>query len=103
MRVDFKRTAKNSQQNSKYISKRRSPAVVSAFPENQTLFSKVPIIPGDKSYSDALTKKTEQENKFFFSDIIPSGIKMYHFNKVLKNGKAKHLSFTGTTSKQLLQ
>ena len=28
---------------------------------------------------------------------------MYNFNKALKIGKAKHLSFPGTTSKQLLQ
>ena len=28
---------------------------------------------------------------------------MYNFNKALKNGKAKHLSFPGTTLKQLLQ
>ena len=28
---------------------------------------------------------------------------MYNFNKALKNGNAKHLSFPGTTSKQLLQ
>ena len=28
---------------------------------------------------------------------------MHNLNKTLKNGKAKHLSFPGTTSKQLLQ
>ena len=28
---------------------------------------------------------------------------MYNFNKASKNGNAKHLSFPGTTSKQLLQ
>ena len=28
---------------------------------------------------------------------------MYNFNKAFKNGKAKYLSFPGTTSKQLLQ
>ena len=38
-----------------------------------------------------------------FSDSIPSRFKMYNFNKALKNGNAKHLSFPGTTSKQLLQ
>ena len=32
-----------------------------------------------------------------------SRFKMYNFNKALKNGNAKHLSFPGTTSKQLLQ
>ena len=38
-----------------------------------------------------------------FSDGIPSRIKMYNFNKALKNGKAKHLLLPGTMSKQLLQ
>ena len=32
-----------------------------------------------------------------------SRFKMYNFNKALKNGNAKHLSFRGTTTKQLLQ
>ena len=62
----------------------------------------MPITPGDKSYSETITKK-QPENILIFSDSIPSKIKMYNFNKALKNGKAKHLSFPGTTSKQLLQ
>ena len=99
-RVDFKKTVRNSQQNLKYISKRRHPVVVNAHPENQSKFSKLSITPGDKSYSDTLTKKIEQENILIFSDSIPSRIKMYNFNKALKNEKAKHLSFPGTTSKQ---
>ena len=102
LRVDFKRTVRNSQQNSKYISKWRPPVVVNAHPENRTTFSKVPIIPGDKSYSGALTKKKQEENILIFIDSIPSRIKMYNFNTALKNGKAKHLSFPETTSKQLL-
>ena len=36
-------------------------------------------------------------------DSIPNKIKMYDFNKALKNGKAIHLLFPGTTSKHLLQ
>ena len=103
LRVDFKRSVRNPQETSKHISNRRPPVVVNTHPENQTKFSEVPIFPGDKSYSDALTKKTEQENILIFSDTIPSRIKMYNFNKALKNANAKHLSFPGTTSKQLLQ
>ena len=38
-----------------------------------------------------------------FSDSIPGRIKMYNFNKALKNRKTKYLSFPETTSKQLLQ
>ena len=103
MCADLKRTVRNFQQTSKHNSKRRPPVIVNTHPEIQTTFSKVPIFPGDKSYSEALTKKTEQENILIFSDSIPSRFKMYNFNKALKNGNAKHLSFPGTTSKQLLQ
>ena len=45
LHVDFKRTVRNSQQNSKYISKRRPPALVNSHPENQTAYSKMPIFP----------------------------------------------------------
>ena len=61
-------------------------------PESQTTFSKIPITPSYKSYGDTITKRTEQNNTLIFSDSIPSRIKMYNFNKALKNGKAKHLS-----------
>ena len=54
----FKRTVRNSGQNSKYTSKWRPPVADNAHPENQTKFSKVPIIPGDKSYRDAIMKKS---------------------------------------------
>ena len=86
MRLDFKRIVSNSQQISKHISKRRLPVVINTHPENQTTFSKVPIFPGDKSYSDALTKKAQQKNILIFTDSIPSRTKMYNLNKALKNG-----------------
>ena len=98
MHAHFKSTGRNSQQNSKYISKQRPPLEVNARPENPRTFSKIPITPSDKFYSDTITKRTEQENIFTFSDSIPSRIKAYNFNKALKNGKAKHLSL-----KQLFQ
>ena len=59
--ADLKRTIRNSQQNSKHNSKQRSPVVVNTHPENQRTFSKVPIFPGDKSYSEALTKKQSRK------------------------------------------
>ena len=98
--LDFKKTVTYSQQNSKYISKRRPPVVVNAHPENQTTFSKVSTFTGDKSYRDAVTKKQkqkrtnkkQQENILIFSNSIPSKIKMYNFDKALENGKTKHLS-----------
>ena len=76
MCADLKRTERKSQQTSKYNSKRRPPVVVDAHPENQMTFSKVPIFPGDKSYSEALAKEREQENIVIFSDSIPSRFKI---------------------------
>ena len=55
-RVDFNRTVRNSQANSKHISKMRPHVIIDAHPENQMTFSKVTIFPGHKSYSDAITK-----------------------------------------------
>ena len=49
LHADFKRAVRNSQQNSKYISKWRPPVEVNAHPENQTTFSKISITPSDKS------------------------------------------------------
>ena len=51
LHVDFKRTVKNSQQNSKYISKLKPALVVNVNLENQknqTIFFKVSIFPVDK-------------------------------------------------------
>ena len=62
LHVDFKRKVRNSQQNSKYISKRKPLVKVNAHPENQT-FSKVPVIPGLINFivSDTLTKKQRRK------------------------------------------
>ena len=61
MWADLKRTVRNSQQTSKHNSKWRPPVVVNTHPENQTTFSKTPIFPGDKSYSEALRKKQSRK------------------------------------------
>ena len=42
----------------------------------------------------AVTKKNRAEKYIDFSGNIPKRIKMYDFSKALKNGKAKHLSFS---------
>ena len=44
----------------------------------------------------------EQENLLIFSESMPSRIKMYDFNKALKYGEVKYLSFPESTSKQFL-
>ena len=55
--VDFKRTVRNFQQTLKHNFRWRSVVVVNTHLENQMTLSKVPMFPGNKSYSDALTKK----------------------------------------------
>ena len=41
-------------------------------------------------------------NTLIFTDSIPKGIRMYDFNKSIKNRKAKMLNFPGASSRQLL-
>ena len=38
-----------------------------------------------------------------FSDSMKSKIKIFDFNRLFKNGKAKHMFFPGSTSEQILQ
>ena len=101
--VYFKRTVRNFQHKWRYISKGRSLFVVNIHRENQATFSKVPIFPGDKSYSDAVAKEIEQKNIMSFRGNILTRIKMCDFNKAFKDRKAKYLNLSGTTWKQLLQ
>ena len=96
LRVDFKRTVRDSQKNSKHISKWRSPFVINSHPENQMAFSEVPIIPGGISYNDAITKKKQQENILIFTGNIPSIIKVSNFSNAENNGKGKVVINRGT-------
>ena len=66
MCADLKRTVRNSQQTSKHNSNRRPPVLVNTHPENQATFSKVPMFPGDKSYSDTLIKKQSRKKYIDF-------------------------------------
>ena len=91
LHVDFKRTVRNSQQNSKYLSKRKPPLIVNVNLENQKIkqyFLKYQYFQLTNFGATRLQKKTDQENILIFSDSIPSRIKIYDFNKALvrKNG-----------------
>ena len=89
--------------------KRRGQVIVNNHPENQTLYGKSIIRPGHKTYSEAVKpieipqRNKDKENVLIFSDSIPGKMKMYEFNKQLKNSNVKHLFFPGATSEQLLQ
>ena len=73
--------------------KRRSQVVVNKHPENQTSFRKSNVKPGHKTCSEATKSNKEKYNIPIFSDSISGKMRMYEFNKVLKNGNVKHLFF----------
>ena len=89
--------------------KRRGQVVVNKHPENQTSFGKQNTSPSHKTYreaaksSEATQPYNEKENVLIFSDSIPGKMKMHELNRVIKNGKVKHLFFPGATSEQVLQ
>ena len=82
--------------------KRRSQVVVNKHPENQTSFGKSSVKPGHKTYNKATKSNKAKGNILFFSDSIPGKMRMYEFNKVLKNVNVKHV-FPGATSEQISQ
>ena len=81
---------KNAVNNTK-IPKRRSQIVVNKHPENQTSFGKSNVKPGHRTYSEATESNKEKDNILIFNDSIPGKMRIYEFNKVLKNGNVKHL------------
>ena len=84
------------------VVKRRPPVVINNNPENQNIFNRKPTVPGEKTYSESI-KNRNKSNTLIFSDSIPKGIKMFHFNKrLVNNNKAQLISFPGATSKRLL-
>ena len=85
-----KRNAVNNPQSPK----RRSQVVVNKHPENQTSFRKSNVKPDHKTYSEATMSNKEKYNILIFSDSFPGKLRMYEFNKVLKNKNVKHLFFS---------
>ena len=81
---------------------KRPQVVVNNHPENQTVFKKLPLIPGEKRYSDAVTSTAKKNDILIFTDSLPKGIRMYEFNRSSKHGNAKLLCFPGAKSHQLL-
>ena len=79
-------------------------------PENQTVYTRKSVVPGEKSYSDAFIENEKKENHDkndnhnikIFTDSIPKGIKVKELNEQIRHGHARVHSFPGATSKQLL-
>ena len=61
----------------------------------------MPVNPGKDKYSETVKAKPEPANTLIFTDRIPKGIRIYDFNKLIKNRKAKMLNFPGASSRQL--
>ena len=78
---------------------KRPPVVVNNYPENHKSFSRLPVIPGKDKYSDTVKPNPEPANTLIFTDSIPKGIRMYDFNKLIKNRNAKMLNFPGASSR----
>ena len=79
------------------------PVDVSQKPQRQTALSRIPLIPEHESFSEvAKPKSTNSYNTLIFSDSIPKGIRMYQFNRALRNRRAKMLNFPGASSNEIL-
>ena len=76
--------------------------VINKYPERQTDFSRPPVIPGTKLFSEASQPSKGQRNILIFTDSIPKGIRIGEFNSFIKNGKTKMVSFPGATSNEIL-
>ena len=78
---------------------RRPQVVVNQFPENQDVYFKPSVIPGNRSYTETVQSLRKV---IIFGDSIPRGIRIHEFNSLVKKGYAKMKSFPGATSKELL-
>ena len=82
---------------------RKIPVEVSQKYPRQTASNRTPVVPGHKNFSEATKlKSTNSYNTLIFSDSIPKGIRMYQFNRALRNRRAKVLNFQGASSNEIL-
>ena len=88
--------------NSQNTGSKRPSVVINKYPERQTDFSRPPVIPGTKLFSEASQPSKSQRNILIFTDSIPKGIRIREFNRFIKNGKTKMVSFPGATSNEIL-
>ena len=70
--------------------------------ENHKSSQNLPLVPGKRKYCEAAQQRPSPYNTLIFTDSIPKGIRMYKFNSLLRNRKAKMLNFPGYSSKQML-
>ena len=92
---------------SRYKQSKRPEVIVNRFPENQHTFQKKCTVPGEKTYKEAVTEKTNTTHTNHVAILGGSmisfneGIKS-EFNKTLRSGWARFKHFPGASSKDLL-
>ena len=64
--------------------------------------SKLPIVSAKKSYSETVHLSPNSSNTLIFTNSIAKGIRIYEFNRFIKNSKAKMFNFPGASSHQRL-
>ena len=84
----------------------RPQVVVNSFPENQDVFNRSKLVPGELSYTSAV-KSTRlnsgnQNCIIIFGDNIFRGIRVREFNNEIKNGYAKFKTFPGSDSREIM-
>ena len=80
---------------------RQIPVDVSQNSQRQTAFNRTAVVPGHKSFSEVTKSKSNNSyNTLIFSDSILKGIRMYQFNRILRNREAKMLNFPDALSNE---
>ena len=64
---------------------RRPQVVVDQFPENQDVYFKPSVVPGNRSYAETVHSLRKV---IIFGDSIPRGIRIHEFNSLVKKGYA---------------
>ena len=82
---------------------KRPLVAINKYPEKQTNFSRPPVVPGTKLFSEASLPSKGQRNILIFTGSISKGIRIRELNLTLNTGQKKEVSFPGATSKKVLQ
>ena len=84
----------------------RPQVVVNRFPENQDVFNRSKLVPGELSYTRAVKSTRlnsgKQNSIIIFGDSIFRGIRVREFNNEIKNGYTKFKTFSGSGSREIL-
>ena len=84
----------------------KSQVVVNRFPENQDVFNRSKLVPGELSYTSAVKSTRlnsgKQNSIIIFGDSVFRGIRVRAFNHKIKNHYTKFKTFPGSDSREIL-